>query len=160
MRQPAGTPRWKSVLETVLTSLAYLLFGVTAATIGTFAHRTRFFVGEFPVWIGCIGALAAVLLIALGLRWYLDEWTPSLMFFLGVVLTVFLYSTTGPGRSVIFPAGELSGPAVWWLYGSAIAAGLPLIVPKIRRESPDARQKSSRTGKVENASVVEKESAS
>lgn len=160
MRQPAGTLRWKSVLETVLTSLAYLLFGATAATIGTFAHRTRFFVGEFPVWIGCIGALTAVLLVALGLRWYLDEWTPSLVFFLGVVLTVFLYSTPGPGRSVIFPAGELSGPAVWWLYGSAIAAGLPLMMPKIRRESSAARQEPSRAGMVENASVVEKESAS
>ncbi|WP_311477002.1 hypothetical protein [uncultured Gulosibacter sp.] len=160
MVQSAGALNWKSVLEVALTSLAYLLFGAMAATIGTFAHRTRFFVGEFPVWIGCIGAVAAVLLIAVGLRWYLDEWTPSLMFFLGVVLTVFLYSTPGPGRSVLFPAGELTGPALWWLYGAALVAGLPLLVPKIRQRNMDARRSSVRAGTVETASVNEKESAS
>lgn len=160
MTRPAGSPRWKSVMETLLTSLAYLLFGAMAATIGTFAHRTRFYVGESPVWIGCIGAVAAVLLVAIGLRWYLDEWTPSLMFFLGVVLTVFLYSTPGPGRSVVFPAGEIAGPAVWWMYGSALAAGLPLMVPKIRRQGSDARQNPGRAGTVETAPVNEKESAS
>ncbi|NLT25421.1 MAG: hypothetical protein GXX90_01990 [Microbacteriaceae bacterium] len=136
---PPRRSRTGAWVERVLTVLAYAVFGAITAVITTFAHRVRIEVAGVELWTGLVAGLLALLLISAGLRGYLDDRLPVVSFAVGAIGTVFVLSTPGIGQSVVIP-GDVLGPAgTIWVYGSAAAAVLPAIWPKLPpRERPAA----------------------
>ncbi|MDJ1370554.1 DUF1129 domain-containing protein [Gulosibacter molinativorax] len=131
-------------VESVLTFLAYLVFGVLAGTVGTFAHRGRIALFDTAWWIGLPLALIAIGCVAFGLRYYLDERMPGLAFAIGVAGVVAMFTTSGAGASVVLPASQNGfGVSEIWMYGSAILVFVPVLWPRIRtpekRQSADSR---------------------
>lgn len=136
--------------ESVLTFLAYLVFGVLAGMVGTFAHRGRIGLFDTTWWVGLPVALLALACIAFGLRFYLEERTPGLAFAIGVCAAIAIYTTGGAGASVVIPASANGfGVSELWLYGSAIAVFAPVIWPRIR--PVDGRTTASSNGEAERS---------
>lgn len=132
-------------VESVLTFLAYLVFGVLAGMVGTFAHRGRIGLFDTAWWIGLPIALIALGCVAFGLRFYLEERTPGLAFAIGVCAAVAMFTTGGAGASVVIPASANGfGVSELWLYGSAIMVFVPVIWPRIRQ--PERRSASASEG--------------
>jgi len=131
--------RLKQVGERVLSFAAYLVFGVVAGAVGTVGHRARVELGGIDLWLGIVVALLGVLLVAIGLRLYLEERTWTLAFAIGVVVAVFLLSMSGAEHSVLVPASASGfGVGEIWTFGSAIAAFLPVIWPDVRGAKHEA----------------------
>lgn len=131
--------RLKRVGERVLSFAAYLVFGVVAGAVGTVGHRARVELWGVDLWLGIVVALLGVLLVAIGLRMYLEERTWTLAFAIGVVAAVFLLSMPGAEHSVLVPASASGfGVGEIWTFGSAIAAFLPVIWPDVRRAKREA----------------------
>lgn len=121
-------------VESVLTFLAYLVFGVLAGTVGTFAHRGRVALFDTAWWVGLPIALIAIGCVAFGLRYYLQERMPGLAYAVGVAAVVAMFTTSGAGASVVLPASPGGfGVSEIWMYGSAILAFLPVLWPRIRQ---------------------------
>lgn len=119
--------------ESVLTFLAYLIFGALAGMVGTFAHRARIGVFDTTLWVGLPIALIALGCIAFGLRFYLEERTPGLAFAIGACAMVAMFTTSGAGASVVIPASANGfGVSELWMYGSALVVFAPVIWPRIR----------------------------
>lgn len=134
--QRARSPRG-SILEAIFTFAAYLVFGILAGAIGTVAHRARVDVAGVVLWLGLIGALACILLIAVGLRLYLRERLPVTAFAIGVVATVFVFTLGGAEHSVLVPASSSGfGVGEIWMLGSAVCAFVPVIWPSLRGSGP------------------------
>ncbi|SJM56689.1 hypothetical protein [Gulosibacter sp. 10] len=124
-------------LETVLTFLAYLVFGVLAGIVGTVAHRARIDVLGVQIWFGWAVGLLAVLALAIGLRLYLGDRLPGYGFAIGVCLAVLVFTLGGAGQSVMIPAAANGlGAGEAWTFGSAIAAFVPVIWPRLARRAP------------------------
>jgi sulfite exporter TauE/SafE len=131
--------RLKQVGERVLSFAAYLVFGVVAGAIGTVGHRARLELWGFDLWLGIVVALLGVLLVAVGLRMYLEERAWVLAYAIGVVAAVFALSMPGAEHSVLVPASASGfGVGEIWTFGSAIAAFLPVIWPDVRGAKREA----------------------
>lgn len=117
----------------MLSFLAYLVFGVVAGLVGTFAHRGRIALFDTVWWVGLPIALIALTCVAIGLRFYLEDRLPGLAFAIGVCAMVALFTTGGAGNSVVFPASPGGfGVSELWLYASAILVFAPVFWPRIR----------------------------
>ncbi|MGO1542707.1 MAG: hypothetical protein ACTHXA_00015 [Gulosibacter sp.] len=123
------------LVETIFTVVAYLVFGIMAGAVGTFAHRGRLELFGTTWWLGWAVALLAVGLIAVGLRLYLDERKPGLAFAIGVCAAVMMYTTGGAGQSVVLPASPTGfGASEVWMYGAAVVSFLPVLWPRIQSQ--------------------------
>ena len=120
----------RRTLENLLTVLAYGGFGVFAGTVTTFLHRGRIDLGGVPIWIGMIIGTLALLLVAIGLRLYLEQRLATSAFAIGALLGMGILTTNGFGQSVVIPGGLDSAGIIWMSLATA-AVVLPAIWPRL-----------------------------
>ena len=122
-------PVGSTVSTRVLGYLVSLLLGGLFGVLGTVVHQISVSVfGLFDLPIGVILALAAVVLLLVGLRLVVPSRLAAVLAAVGVVGVVALLALPSPGGSVLIPD---SVAGMVWLVGSTLVAVVVLAWPRL-----------------------------
>jgi hypothetical protein len=122
-----GVPTSTRVLALVVSLLLGALFGA----LGTIVHQITLSVfGLFPLPIGVIIALPALILLLVGLRIVAPSRWAALLAAAGAVAVVAVLALPGAGGSVLIPDTLLG---MVWVVGATLVSVVVLAWPRLRR---------------------------
>ncbi|BDI23502.1 hypothetical protein [Herbiconiux sp. L3-i23] len=125
MSEQTDSPR-VGVGSRILEGGAALLLGLVVGVIGTFGHQLTFTEFGFPLPIGLVAGLAAVICLLGGIRLAFESRWYSGLAALGVVVAIGVFALPSANGSVVLP----DNPAgIVWTIGPTLVAAVVLAWP-------------------------------
>lgn len=125
----------------ILEGAAAIVLGMVVGVIGTFGHQLMFTEFGFPLPIGLIAGIAAVVCLLAGIRLAFESRTYAGLAALGIVVAIAVFALPSPNGSVLLP----DNPAgVVWTIGPTLVAAIVLAWPRFSSQPLAARPRTAR----------------